>query len=67
MGPMMLNDTYGMGPFSSCLLHTSYCLIKITRIGVPVVAQKVKNLTSILEDAGLIPDLTPWVRDPVLL
>ena len=33
--------------------------------GVPIVAQQVKNLTSIHEDAGLIPGLTQWVMDLV--
>ena len=32
--------------------------------GVPVVAQQVKNPSSIHEDAGLIPGLTQWVKDP---
>ena len=34
---------------------------------VPVVAQQVKNLTSIHEDTGLIPGLAHWVKDLVLL
>ena len=29
--------------------------------------QQVKNLTSIHEDADLIPDLAQWVKEPVLL
>ena len=34
---------------------------------VPVVAQWVKNPTSVHEVADLIPDLAQWVKDPVLL
>ena len=34
-------------------------------LGVPALAQQVKNPTSICEDVGLIPGLTWWVKDPV--
>ena len=34
---------------------------------VPIVAQRVKNQTSIHKDVGSIPGPTQWVKDPVLL
>ena len=42
-------------------------IIKISLIGVLVVAEWVKNLTSIHEDVDLIPSLAQWLKDLVLL
>ena len=41
--------------------------IKNELLGVPVVAQQVKNLSSIHEVVGSIPGLTQGVKDLVLL
>ena len=38
-----------------------------SHIGVSIVAQWVKNLTSIHEDAGSVPGLIQWVRELALL
>ena len=39
---------------------------KNVRLGVPVVAQWLTNLTRNHEVAGLIPGLAQWVKDPAL-
>ena len=36
------------------------------RIGVPIMAQQITNLTCIHEDAVLIPGLTQWIGYPAL-
>ena len=42
-------------------------LLEIESHGVSIVAQWVKNLTSVREDESLIPGLAQWVEDPALL
>ena len=37
-----------------------------TKVRVPVVAQQIKNMTSIHEDAGLILGLTQWFNNLIL-
>ena len=41
--------------------------LKSCLVGVPVVAQWLGNPTRIHEEAGSIPGLTQWVKDPALL
>ena len=54
-------------PLPRFLEHYYFYFFKIDfDLGVPVVAQQVKNPTSIHEDVGSIPGLTQWVKNPEL-
>ena len=48
------------------LLHELKLTKKSIRLGVPVVAQWLTNLTKNHEIAGSTPGLTQWVKDPAL-
>ena len=37
-----------------------------TKLGFPIVTQWVKNPNGVHEEAGLIPGLPQWVKDPTL-
>ena len=41
-------------------------VVNLECVGVPIVAQRVKNLTSVQEDASPIPGFTQWVKDLAL-
>ena len=48
------------------LWKTVWRFLKKLKIGVPVMDQRLTNLTSIHEDTGSIPDLAQWVKDLAL-
>ena len=38
----------------------------MSKMGIPTVAQQVKNSASVQEDVGSIPGLSQWVKDLLL-
>ena len=54
------------GGKSPTLLPVASRLLLKNRGGVPIVAQKFTNPTSMHEDASWIPGLAQWVKDPEL-
>ena len=52
---------------SSFLLLPLGSTFSVHNEGIPIMAQKVKNPTSIHEDVGLVPGLSQWVKNPALL
>ena len=48
------------------MIHFGKLIIKIAQMEFPLVAQRVKNWTSIHENKGSIPSLAQWVKDLAL-
>ena len=49
------------------LVHKTKSDSKISKPGVPFMAQQLTNPTRIHEDEGSVPGLAQWVKDPALL
>ena len=60
------NLIYRSNAFPIKTLANYHVDVKNLILGVPTVAQQVKNPTNICEDVGLIHGFTQWVKDPVL-
>jgi len=63
---VLFNSSIFLLNFFDCMYHNLLKKKKKKRAGVPVMAQRLTNLTSIHEDKGLIPGLAQWVKDLVL-
>ena len=58
----------GGPPGTALLYHAAFMKMHLNvclrfKLGSLIVAQWVKNPTSIHEDVGLIPDLSQWIKD----
>ena len=63
VGPFQILQ-FGSNEYS--LNISEFFIMKIKDLGVPVVAQRAKDLKCLCEDADLIPGLAQWVKDPAL-
>ena len=53
-----------VGQTGSCGMEEGF--LRQRRWGIPVMAQRLRNLTSIHEDVGSTPGFAQWVKDPAL-
>ena len=61
VSPLIIYKVYMASNYCITFLFNHF-IMKISKQGVPVVAQQVMNQTSIHEDEGPIPGLTQWLK-----